>query len=93
MTLSELVSVLDLEEQVSVPSTLEDLNVVNEEDVCRYTQLNYFQSESFNKDTTDILNELVTVLNTTMLSLKDFALRFDNSNNKNLHLILTHNTY
>lgn len=93
MTLSELVAILGVDESVSVPTSLEDLEIVNTQDYCRWAQKNYFESSTFYDDTIHILNELVIVFDINLVSLKDFALIFKRCDDRTLHLELTHNCY
>ena len=85
MTLSELVAILELNEQVSIPSSIADLEIENAEAFCRRAELNYLKSVDFKDDLIDILNSLVE----TSIPLIDFSLLFVKESCENLKLKAT----
>ena len=93
MTLSELVAILELDDIVSVPTSIADFEIINVKDFCRCAQRNYLKSSTFIKDIINILNELLNVLDINLISLDAFALMFKKVDDKDLHLELTHNCY
>lgn len=93
MTLMELITILKLYDAVTIPSSISDLKITNEETTYRYAEIGYFMSDSFTQEVTLILNELVEILNKNLISLDKFALSFKKDTEGLLHLELTHNCY
>ena len=93
MTLSELVAILELDDIVSVPTSIADFEIINVKNFCRCAQRSYFKSNTFIEDIINILDELLTVLDINIISLDAFALMFKKVGDTTLHLALTHNCY
>lgn len=87
MTLHELVVATNLRNVVSIPKSIEDLNIENSESFCRFAESRYLKSSFFREDLIEILDRLVC----SALPLKDFSLRFIKQNSLgSLKLILTY---
>ncbi len=93
MTLLELITILKLEKEITVPVSITDLKIVNEDSICRNASLKYFKSDTYKDDLIYILDDLVEAFSTLkFVSVKDFYLVFEQSDdNGTLHLKLSSN--
>ena len=86
MTLREFVAVIDARTPLPIPESIQDMEFVEEKDLCRYSAKNYFHSFTFAEDLVVIMDQIIKAL--PYIDLDNFALNFYRAEDKNLHLQL-----
>ena len=87
MTLLQLITILNLEKQLTVPTSIKDFKIVNEDSICRNASLKYFKSDTYTQDVICILNDYIEAFHT--LKFVSFYLIFvkdDDNGTLNLKL-------
>ena len=86
MTLREFVAVIDARTPLPLPESIEDMEFVEEKNLCRYSAKIYFHSFTFAEDLVVILDQIIKA--SPNIDLDNFALTFFREEDKNLHLEL-----
>ena len=85
MTLIELAVAAKVMDEISIPTSIRNLEIENSEDFCRYSEGIYLKSIDFKNDLIEILNHLVE---NSVVPLKDFSLQFVKNESGKLQLKL-----